>query len=339
MTYKTIFTGRLEFGNARSYDKVLKMYQHRVENYYKSDVLLNEEDIFDQEASCLNVPRYITQGSEKSWKNTYSLLEYIAQFAVSGNLVAWMTEEGKILHHGIVEPQSDKVAVQQFLKGKKLLKEKGKESEAMEALNRAIEKYERHAQAYERRGQVNFLLKNYEDAIYDYSKSIDISAGNPEPYFGRATVHVLNGDLDAAIDDFAQAVKKSIPLQSIYWKSRRFKGECLMKKEDYAGALQDFKFFTRRNFKADDPNLLWKRQCFYNYGICLMKTEAYVEAVEAFQESINLTQGNDNIPEGDKWMHLGTCKEKAGKTGFLKAWKKAVELGSAGAKAILKNRK
>ena len=339
MTYKTIFKGRLEFGNARSYDKVLKMYQHRVENYYKSDVLLNEEDIFDEESASLNVPRYITQGSEKSWKNTYSLLEYIAQFAVSGNLVAWMTEEGKILRHGIVEPQSDKVAVQQFLKGKKLLKEKGRESEAMEALNRAIDKYERHAQAYERRGQVNFLLQNYDDALYDYSKSIDISPGNPEPYFGRATVHMIKDNLKEAIEDFDQTVKKSIPLQPIYWRARRFKGESLIKVGDFKEALLDFKFFTKRAFKEDNPNFLWKRQCFYNYGICLLETEAYAEAVDAFNACIALTEGNDTIAEGDMWARLGTAKEKAGKTGFLKAWKKAVTLGSKEAKLILKNRK
>ena len=107
MTYKSIFKGRLEFGSTKSYDKVLKMFHHRVANYYKSDILLKEEEIFDESSTCLNVPRYITQGSEKSWKNTVNLLEYIAQFAVAGHFGAWMTNEGKILHHGIVEPRSD----------------------------------------------------------------------------------------------------------------------------------------------------------------------------------------------------------------------------------------
>ena len=104
MTYKTIFKGRLQFGNPKSYDKVLKMYHHRVENYYKSDILLNEEEIFDESTSSLNVPRFITQGSVKSWKNTVSLLEYLAQFAVAGNMGTWVTEEGKILHHNVVGP-------------------------------------------------------------------------------------------------------------------------------------------------------------------------------------------------------------------------------------------
>ena len=101
MTYKTIWTGRLEFGSARSFEKVLKMYQHRVESYYKFDILLEEEEIFDEASASLTVPRFITQGTKKSWKNTISMLEYVAQFAVAGNMTAWMTENGKILHHEI----------------------------------------------------------------------------------------------------------------------------------------------------------------------------------------------------------------------------------------------
>ena len=75
MVYKSIFKGRLEFGSPKSYDKVLKMYQHRLENYYKSDVLLDEEQIFDEATSSLNVPRVIARGSEKSsWDGSYELV-------------------------------------------------------------------------------------------------------------------------------------------------------------------------------------------------------------------------------------------------------------------------
>ena len=229
MTYKTIFKGRLEFGSQKSYDKVLKMFQHRMENYYKSDILLNEEEIFDEDSYALNVPRSIVQGSEKSWKNTMSLMEYIAQFAVAGSFVGWMIEEGKILHHGTVEPQSDKIAVQAFLKGRELLEKGGKEGEAKEALSKAIEKFERHSLAYERRGQVNLILKNYEDAMYDFTKSIDFSFGHPEPYLGRAKVHIHNKDFKAAIADLEQTIKNSIPLQPIYWIARHLKAACHLK--------------------------------------------------------------------------------------------------------------
>ena len=75
------------------------------------------------DVSSLTVPKFIVHGSEKSWKNTVRLLEYVAQFAVAGNFGAWMTEEGKVLLQDFVEPQSDRIAVQAYLEGRRLSQE------------------------------------------------------------------------------------------------------------------------------------------------------------------------------------------------------------------------
>lgn len=336
MTYKTIFKGRLEFGSPKSYEKVVKMYQHRVENYYKSDVLLKEEEIFDEASSAIDVPRFITQGTEKSWKNTFSLLEYIAQFAVAGNFVAWMTDDGKILHHGVVEPQSDKVAVQAYLKGRDLMQKSGKEDEAKAALSKAIEKYERHALAYERRGQVNLMLKNYEDAMYDFTKSIDFTYGHPEPHLGRAKVHIHNKNREAAIADLEQAIKKSIPLQPIYWKARRLKADCHLKLKDYQGALPDLKFFSNRQFMIEDPNYLVKRGVSFKYGKVLLETGDFQEALNVFDSVLKMEEGSDKISESEKILYRGIARKKAGKTGFLKDWQQAAKLGSVQADKLIK---
>lgn len=337
MVYKSIFKGRLEFGNARSYDKVLKMYQHRLENYYKSDVLLEEEDIFDEENYSLNVVRtVIPQGSEKSWRNTMDILEYVAQFAVSGNLGGWMTEEGKILRHGYVEPKSERTAVQAFLKGRELSNSKGMEGEAMKALNKAIDKYERHAQAYERRGHVNVLLKNYKDAIYDYSKSIELANSNPEPFFGRANVKLKLKDHEGAISDFASAVKTSIPLEPIYWKARRLKGMTHVHLGQFKEAAPDFKFFCNRKFKPDNPNFKWRRAVWFEYGKTLIELEQYEEAVAAFDQVLALQEGNDNISQADKVYYRSLALQRAGKRGYRKGLEEAVKLGSKEAAALLK---
>lgn len=336
MTYKTIFKGRLEFGSARSYETVLKMYQHRVENYYKSDILLDEEAIFDEESSSLNVPRFITQGSEKSWKNTISMLEYVAQFAVAGNMTAWMTENGKILKHGIVEPKSDRSAVQAYLKGRELIEKKGKEDEAIKSLTKAIEKYDRHAQAYERRGFINFRLKNYDDAVYDFTKSIDFSPSNPEPYMGRGNVHRLQKKFEEAIHDFDMTIKTSIPLEPIYFQARRFKAECHFELKDYKGALPDLKFFCNRNFKEGNPNIPYKRQVWFNYGKALLEVNEYEKAFNAFDQVLMLEEGKDRISDADKYLYRGIAREKAGKNGFIKDWKEAEKLGSKKATKLLK---
>ena len=335
MTYKTIFSGRLEFGNARSYEKVLKMYEHRSENYYRSDILLNAEEVFDEDSTSLNVPRFITQSTLKSWKNTINLLEYVAEYAVAGDLSAWMTENGKILQHKMVEPQGDKVAVQAFLKGRELIKESGKETEAKAALSKAIEKFERHALAYERRGYVNFMLKNYEDALYDYSKSIDINPGNSEPYLGRAFVKIAKDDYPGAIADLENAIKKSIPLQPIYWKARRIKADCHMKLEEYDKVVFELKLFLKRNFSTDNPNYKWRKRAYFNYGKALLEQEAYAEAIQAFNAAQKI-EGNDNdIKDADHLLYRGIALKKAGQSGFVKDWKAAANQGSERAAQLL----
>lgn len=336
MTYKTIFKGRLEFGSTKSYETVLKMYQHRVENYYKSDILLDEEEIFNEETFSLTVPRLVIQGSEKSWKNTISMLEYCAQFAVAGNMTAWMTENGKILKHGIVEPKSDRTGVQAFLKGRILCEEKGKEDEAIKSLNKAIEKYDRHAQAYERRGNINFQLKNYEDAIYDFSKSIDFSPSNAEPYYGRANVKLAQKNIEGAIEDFGMTIKTSIPLQPIYWKARRAKANCHMLLDDLEGATQDLKFFSKRNFPNDHPCKPYKREMTFHYGKALLKAGQAEEALDVFNTVFEIKEGKDKISDADKYLYRGIARKSAGKNGFLKDWKEAQKLGSKKATELLK---
>ena len=335
MTYKSIFKGRLEFGSSRSYDKVLKMFQHRVENYYKSDILLNEEEIFDESSTSLNVPRFITQGSEKSWKNTVSLLEYIAQFAVAGHFGAWMTNEGKILHHGIVEPRSDRAAVQAYLRGRELLKQEGKENEALAALDQAIAKYERHGQAYERRGHINYKLRNFEDALYDFNKSIDLSPGNPDAYLGRANTKLALDDPKGALADFDMAIKSSIPLQPIYWMARRLKANVHLNQGDYKGALLELRLFSNRKFKPDNPNYAWRRTVYYKYGVALYETESYAEACEAFDKALAIEDGHE-IALDKLWLYRGLAAQKAKKKAYKKDWEKAAELGNKEAVDLLK---
>ena len=86
MFFKSIFQGNLQFGNIKSYEKVIKMYDHRVENYYKNDVLFKLEEIFSEEDLTLKLPRTVVNITDKNWKNSVDLLQYVAQFAISGNI-------------------------------------------------------------------------------------------------------------------------------------------------------------------------------------------------------------------------------------------------------------
>lgn len=332
--YKSIFSGRLEFGSARSFEKVLKLYQHRTENYYRNDVLLDEEEIFEDGTFSLNVPRLISESSEKSWRNTVNLLKYINEFAVAGNFRVWVIKDRKLIEKVLIEPESDKVAVQAYLKGRELVQE-GMEDEAIKALNRAIEKFERHALAYERRGAVNFMLRNYKDAAYDFSKSIDLNPNNAEPYWGRANVSIKNGDIAGAVSDLGLAAKKSIPHQSIYWKAKRLKAECHLILNEPQKAIFELKLFTKRAFTTDNPNYNWRKNAFYMYGKALLEVGEYSEAIDAFNAALNIEEGKEEASPADQFLYRGIAKQKAGESGFVKDFKEAAGLGSEKAAELL----
>ncbi len=336
MTYKSIFKGRLEFGSPKSYEKVVKMFLHRNENYYKFDVLLDEEQIFEPASNALQVTGFITQGTEKSWKNTVNLLEYVAQFAVAGRLAAWMINEGKVIHHKVVEPESDRAAVQAFLKGRSLSEQEGREGEAMQALNRAIEKYERHGQAYERRAYVNFLLKNYDDAFSDYSHSIELAPMNPEAYFGRGKIRLFKEDFKGAIADFTMAIKHSIPLQAINLMARRLKAELLIQFGEYKPAANELRFLSTRKLKPDNPNYAFRRKVLYCYASSLMELDQHEEAIEHCNKALQIEYMEGNIPDADIYLLRGNIRHKASEKDFVKDWEKAEKLGSDEAAELLK---
>ncbi|HHM20899.1 MAG TPA: tetratricopeptide repeat protein [Bacteroidetes bacterium] len=335
-TFKTILSGCLEFGNQRSYEQVLKLFQHRTENYYRNDVLLNAEDIFKESSYTLDLPRFISECPEKSWKNTSNLLGYVAQYAIAGDIRMWVIQEGKLIADKIIEPSGDKSAIQAYLKGRDLVKESGKEEEAMKALNRAIEKFERHGKAYERRGYINFRLRNYDDAMYDFSKSIDIHPNSPDAYWGRANVKIKKGDIAGAIEDLGKTTKTSIPHQPIYWSARRLKGELHLQLEEFEKAIFELKLVTKRLFKPNDPNFKWKKSALANYAEALFQTGQYAEAVQVLNQAFDLKEEFSEDPNpAQLYLRRGLALQKTGEPGCIDDFKKAADLGSEKAAEML----
>jgi len=311
------------------------MFQYRVENYHKNNVLFKEEDIFSDDDYTMEIPRYVANVTEKAFKNTVNILSYCSQFAVTGSIRAWMIDNGDIMHFETIEPESDKGTVQAFLKGRKLVREEGKQEEAIDELTKAIEKYNRNAMAYERRAKVNFLLQNYHDALRDYNKCINIDDSIPTAYYGKAKCLMIKEDWSGAIENFDEAIKKSIALQPLYWKSRRLKAECHIKLKEYDKAAFDLKLFTNRNFSKDNPNYGWKRWAYFYYGYVLLELDQNKEALEAFERASELPEVNDGIQKAALLRLRGEAKRKAGKNGFVKDIKDAAEMGDDIAKELL----
>jgi len=315
----------LDFISDRSFDIAVSMYDKRGEVLLKNDFLLKIEDAFDEDDKSFNVPRFIGQANEKTWTNTIDLLDLVAQYAIAGSVDAWKLQDSKLVEHCNFEPRGDKGAVQEFLKGREFITE-GKQAEARKALSQAIEKYEKHGLAYERRGHVNFLLGNNQDALYDFGKSIDFSPNSPDAYIGRAQVHMANKEIDKAILDLDAATKCSIPHQPVYWRARRTKGSCHLQLQQHKEAAFELKLFTRRSFPADNPNYKWRKKAFYDYGQALLGLGQYSEALDAFNQALQL-DGNGQIDRGEQFFLRGLAAKEAGRSDYFSDWKKAAEHG------------
>ncbi len=332
---KLIFKGRLEFGTQRTFDMVLRHWQTRIETYFKADILFKPEQVFNEEDFSLNVPQQTIMNTDKHWRSTTSLLQEVSQFAVAGRVWAWCLDNGRLLASLNIEPDSDKVAVSEYRRGCDLVGQVGMEQEASEALSRAIEKYERHALAYERRGYVNYKLKNYNDALHDFSKSIRFNPHNPEPYYGSGKVKTLKNEWEGAAQDFDQAIKLSLALQPLHWLARMKKGECLFHSKKYAEASAELRLFLKRNFTESDPNFARRRRAAYLLGKSLLAMNDAPAALEAFDQSLAIPSGVELAPEAEGLLQRAIAKHRVGKAEFTNDLEAAAQMGSSEAARLL----
>jgi tetratricopeptide (TPR) repeat protein len=284
--FKALAKGSLEFGTQKSYDSMMTHFLKRLELYYKNDIILKELSVFSDETLSLDVPRLLHPCSEKTWKNTVFLLRELRSFAVAGELNIWVTDEkGQLVWAECIEPQGDKLATTEYLRGAKRLKEGGDEEMAIEILTKAIDKHTRYAQAYERRGFAFFRLGRIDDALMDYAKSISFNK-NADAYHGRAVIKANLGDLKGATVDFQAAIDNAVPYQPVFWMSRRVKGECHLKLNEIDKAIFELKFVVKRVFKETDPNFAYRKQAWHTYGEALLKNGEKANAMLAFQQAL-----------------------------------------------------
>lgn len=244
--YKVIIAGQLEFGSNRAFTQVHEQYAHRMEHYYKNDILLKPESIFKEEELSLDVPRTVLPSTERLWLNTLNLMQRVVTFSIAGSINMWRLNAGVLVDHYKLEPKSDRTTVQLFNRGRELVDQRDNEEEALKMMTKVLGRFERHAQAYERRGFVNYRLGNDKDALYDYSKSISINPLMPESHYGRGLVNLRQGNLEAAAADFEAVTKNSIPHQSIYWIAQVALGDVYSKLGRPADALRVFGMFSKR---------------------------------------------------------------------------------------------
>jgi tetratricopeptide (TPR) repeat protein len=316
MNFKVIISGRLAFKNERSIQKAMEVYAHKCEVLYKYFLLFKVEDIFDAASLSLSIPRFVKEGVElKLWNNTMNLLQEMADFAMAGSIDGWRINTGEVMEQLMLEPSSDKGTIHAFLQGKHIIAIDGNLEEAAKHFTKAIQKFDRHDTAYERRGYIHFLTNNHEQAIEDYTQSIAINDRNAESYFGRAIVYLNQGDYKMAIEDLTRAVQYSIALQDLHWRARRLKGRCHLQLGEYEKATTEFNFFTSRRFKENDPNIQSLKDAYFDFGKALLKVGKPSRALEVINKAARLKDGvgSYSSEEWKKYHQIASNAAEGGK--------------------------
>lgn len=330
MDHKAHMKGRLYFHARKSFDNALAQSQQYSETHFRNDVAVKILDCFQEDEMAFSIPKTITPTQVKTYENTVKLLHVIAQFSIAGTIDIRLSKNGEQVQFDSIVPNSDKAAITAFTQGMALLRE-GQEEQAATAMCVVIEKYGRHPLAYERRGFVNYKLQKYTDALEDYNKSLSIYSENASALLGRAFVNWKMGKLAEAETDMAEAIKQSMPIQPIFWRGRRVKGELHLSMNQWKEAAFELQFVTKRTFAIDDPNYQWRKRAFFNYGRALLELGQYQESLDAFNAALKIEDG-EGMPEmGEFFFYRGLAMKKTGQTDYEQEWHKAAAYGSAAA--------
>lgn len=337
MAHKSILFGQLDFGNAKSLERVRDMAIQRSEVYYRGDILVDLEAIFEADQLCLLIPKLsIVHELEKSWRNTVKLLQHASQFAVSGKVYGWLVSDGKV-ESATIEPDNDHGAVRHYQRAIGLLSQGNQQrDEAMELLNHAIQAHEGHAQALQARAELWCEAGNKEQALDDFSGSIRWAPTLPEGYLGRGRLYIDAGQYEDAIMDLTSAVKFGIPHQSYYWEAREMKAECFMQLGDYRSAEQEWRLLSRRKFADEEIQSGVPLRIAAGYGRTLLENGKADEAIRMV-EAVVVEGGQhaNSMSLADLLLIRGLAMKKAGKKGFISALREAAQAGSEQAADLL----
>ena len=151
-------------------------------------------------------------------------------------------------------------------RGAALYWQKGDFDGAITDYTRAIELDPGYAEAYNYRGFAHLNNGDIDKAIADYTKAIDIDQELTEAYKDRAATYLGNSDFDNAIKDYTKAIQLDPDDTNIY----NYRGLAYFENNEVDKAIDDFNRAIQ--LMPDDPN------AYYNRGIVGLSLQNWEEA-------------------------------------------------------------
>ena len=145
------------------------------------------------------------------------------------------------------------------------------------------------------RGSDKLQNGDYDGAIADSSKAIELDSKMPEAYYNRGTAKLQKADCDGAITDLSKAIELKLNRAEAY--SNR--GIAKQRKADYEGAIADFS-------KAIEVNPKYA-EAYYNRGNAKDDKRDYEGAIADYSKAIEL---NANFARA--YYNRGAAKKHKG---------------------------
>jgi tetratricopeptide (TPR) repeat protein/S1-C subfamily serine protease len=133
---------------------------------------------------------------------------------------------------------------------------------------------------YKARGDSHWNLKNYKQAIDDYTQAIKIDPKNPTYYRDRGNTYFQLKDYKQAVDDYTQAIK--IDTKNANYYVRR--GLTYLQLKDYKQAINDY----TQAIKIDDKNAIY----YDARGNTYFQLKDYKQAINDYTQAIQLDPKN-----------------------------------------------
>jgi tetratricopeptide (TPR) repeat protein len=130
-------------------------------------------------------------------------------------------------------------------------------------------------------GRKLLALRQYDAAVYEFNKALEISPYLGVAYYQRGRVHEARGAIDLALADFDQALRRDAQIAHAYLHRGRIRTE----RGEFDSALADFD-----QVMIMRPNYV---DCYLNRGVCLAKQGMLTEAILDFQRVLRLTNHSD----------------------------------------------
>ncbi|MBI1870446.1 MAG: tetratricopeptide repeat protein [Chlamydiae bacterium] len=185
----------------------------------------------------------------------------------------------------------------------------GKLELAKKHLDLVISYYPKSYTPYYERGRYFMVLKEYQKAIEDFTKAIEMFPSYEEAYTKRGVSHVRLGEYEAALNDFSKAIE--LDPRNEYGLSQI--GSIYLSKKDYKQAIN----FCSKAVEIDDKDTLAFSSRAYAYSMI----NDFQKALKDYQRVMEITDQHEYIFSNMGYVYVKLEQpEKA-----LEYFKKAIQ--------------